>query len=175
MVLGTAPAVAAGLPQLDPTTYPPQIIWLVIAFVLLYLLMWRVALPRVGQMLEDRQRRIEGNLKKAESLKADAEAAAEAYEKAMAEARNAAQDVLREARERIASESVERHAELAEVLNAQVIAAEERIAAARAEAIAGLRDMAVEVASAAVSKLVEGDIEPNVVADAVDQTMKERI
>ncbi len=174
LAAGANPAFAAGLPQLDPATYPPQIVWLVIAFAILYVLMWRVALPRVGQVLEDRQRRIEGNLKKAEAFKADAEAAAAAYDKAMTDARAAGQEVLREARERIAADAAERHETLGEKLNAQIAAAEERIAQARTEAVASIRDVAVDVTVAAVAKLVESDVERGVVADIVDQTMKER-
>lgn len=174
LVVGTGEAVAEGLPQLDPSTYSPQLVWLAITFLLLYLLMARVALPRVRLVLEDRRRRIEDNLKKAESLKADAEAAAAEYQKMMTEARAGAQDVIRQTREAAIAESNARHKALGDKLEAEVTGAEARIAAAKQEAIDGIHDIAVEVAASVVGRLVGSDVDASVVAAAVDQTIKER-
>ncbi len=174
LAVAAGTASAQGLPQLDPTTYPPQLVWLAISFVLLYLMMSRIALPRVRQVLEDRDRRIDGNLRKAEALKADAEAAAAAYEQAMAAARASAQEVLREARSKAVAEAAARHAELGKKLEGEVAAAEARIAEAKREAIAGIRDVAIEVSSSVVARLMGDGVKPAAVAKAVDQTLKER-
>ena len=61
------------MPQLDPSSYASQIFWLVVTFVILYLLMWKVALPRVSALLRERQERIDDDLEKASRLKAEAE------------------------------------------------------------------------------------------------------
>ena len=71
------PALAAGLPQLDASKYPSMVIWLAISFAVLYVLMAKVTLPRIAQVLEKRQDRIDDNLEKATGLKAEAEAAAD--------------------------------------------------------------------------------------------------
>ena len=99
---GAGPVFAAGLPQLDTSQYAPQVIWLVISFALLYVLMARVALPRIGQVLEERQDRVNDNLEKAGALKAEAESVAEAYEGALADARAEAQAIVHQAAERMA-------------------------------------------------------------------------
>jgi F-type H+-transporting ATPase subunit b len=142
--------------------------------VLLYVMMSRLALPRVRQVLEDRNRRIDGNLRKAESLKADAEAAAAAYEKAMAAARADAQEVLREGRATAAAEAAARHAELGKRLEAEVAAAEARIADAKREAIAGIRDVAIEVSTSVVARLMGEGVKTTSIAKAVDGALKER-
>ena len=69
------------MPQLDPTTFAPQLFWLVVTFVLLYLVMWKLVIPKIGEILQDRQIRIDNDLDKADHLKIEAEAAREAYEK----------------------------------------------------------------------------------------------
>ena len=75
------------MPQFDISTFPTQLIWLAIAFVLLYVLMARVALPRIGQVLEERQEKIDDNLDSAEQLRAETEVDSEAYETALVQAR----------------------------------------------------------------------------------------
>ena len=75
------------MPQLDVNTFLPQVVWLVITFTALFLLMWRVAVPRIADLLEARQRRIEDNLDKAQESKKEAEETLAAYEQAMNETR----------------------------------------------------------------------------------------
>jgi F-type H+-transporting ATPase subunit b len=155
------------MPQFDPALWPPQLVWLAISFVILYLLMARVALPRVSQALEEREFRINESLRKADALKDQAEDAVAAYEKMMAEARAKAQEQLRSVRERAAAEAAERNAELTERLTALIAEAEARIATAREEAVGNIRDIAVEVAQAAVARLI-GKVDTRSVANAVD-------
>ncbi len=174
MALPAGPALAAGLPQLDPSTYAPQVIWLAITFAVLYVLMARVALPRIGHVLEERRHKIDRNLKMAETLKVDAEDAAEAYEGAMADARARAGNVLGDVRERAAKETAERQAELGARLHADIQEAEAGIAEARDKAVAGIRDLAAEVAHSAAEKLAGETVDAGAVRSAVDAALKER-
>lgn len=142
------------MPQFDPTTFAPQLFWLAITFVMLYVLMAKVALPRIGEVLDERQRRIDDNLDKAGQLKAEADAAVAAYEKALAESRADAQRVIREAVERLSRQAELRHKELADKLSDQIKAGEARIAAAKEQAMSHVREVAQDVARAAVGKLL---------------------
>lgn len=142
------------MPQLEIGDYAPQLAWLIATFILLVLLMWRVALPRVSRVLEERERRISGDLEQAEKLKREAEAAQAAYRKALADARAGAQTLLNETKERLAAEAA-RHKEAVERdLARQSEAAAKRIAQARAEAMANVAQVAGEVARAATAKLI---------------------
>lgn len=172
--LAAGPASAAGLPQLDTSTYAPQVIWLAITFGVLYVLMTRVALPRISHVLEERRHKIDQNLEKAESLKGDAEAAAAAYEGAMADARARAGDVLSDVREGAARDAAERQAELGARLHADIQEAEAGIAEARDKAVAGIRDLAAEVAHSAAEKLAGETVDAGAVRSAVDAALKER-
>ena len=174
IALPAGPALAAGLPQLDTSKFAPQVIWLAITFAVLYVLMAKVALPRIGHVLEERRHKIDQNLKKAESLKVDAEAAAEAYEGAMADARARAGDVLGDVRERAAGEAAERQAELGARLHADIQEAEAGIAEARDKAVAGIRDLAADVAGSAAERLAGETVDAGAVRSAVDAALKER-
>ena len=85
------------MPQLDISTFSTQIVWLVITFAALFIIMWRVAVPRISDALEQRQKRMDDNLNKAAGFKKEAEAAIEAYEHSLAEAREAAHSAIADA------------------------------------------------------------------------------
>jgi F-type H+-transporting ATPase subunit b len=161
------------MPQFEPALFPPQLVWLAITFGLLYFLMSKVALPRIGAILEERERKINDDLRKAEMLKQEAEAAVAAYEKRMADARAKAQETVREIREQMAAEAAERHEHLNERLASEIADGEARIAEARAKAVASVRDMAVEVAAAATARLIGGRVDEQAVVGAVDQVIQE--
>ncbi|MCW5700288.1 MAG: F0F1 ATP synthase subunit B' [Rhodospirillales bacterium] len=160
------------MPQFDPSVWSPQFVWLIICFVALYLLMARVALPRVSEVLEEREHKINDNLRKAERLKESAEAAVAAYERTMAEARAKAQDTLKKVRDEIAAQAAERNAQLSERLNAETSAAEARISEAREKAVASIHEVAVDAASAATQRLLGGRIDKKAVIAAVDSAME---
>ncbi len=173
-VVFTAPrALAAGLPQLDPSTFSPQVIWLALTFPVLYLLMWRVALPRISQVLEERQQRIENDLNKADKFRADAEAASGAYDALMAEVREKARDEIRKMRDATQREVENRVSEQTGRLAEEVKAAESRIDDARRKAEGEIRLMAAELAREAVAKLGGVTVDEAAAAAAVESFLKE--
>src|ERR1700761_1458313 len=85
-------------PPFDSSTFASQIIWLVIAFGLLYLLMSRIALPRVAGILEDRASKIGADLEAARRARAESDAALASYETSLVQARAKAQSIASETR-----------------------------------------------------------------------------
>lgn len=160
------------MPQLDVNTYLPQIVWLVITFTALFLVMWRVAVPRIADVLEARQKRIADNLAKAETSKKEAEAALAAYEKALGEARVNAHVLISEAAGKVAAEAAEREARQAEQLQGRIEDAEAAIGRAVDAAVANLRATVLEVAATAVEKLTDAAPRTADIADAVDHALK---
>jgi F-type H+-transporting ATPase subunit b len=161
------------MPQFDPSVWSPQLLWLALVFIGFYLVMARVVVPRMTDVLEDREFRINDSLRKAEGLRQDAEDVVSAYEKMMADARAKAQEQIRQVRERAAADATERHAELTERLSQDIGAAEARISAAKAEAIAGIRGVSVEIAAVAAERLLGAPLEPALIGAAVDRSIEE--
>ena len=160
------------MPQFDPSVWSPQIIWLIVSFVALYYIMSRFVLPRLNEILEEREFRISDSLRRAENLKQEAEQAVAAYEQTMADARAKAQAQIQASHERAERLAAERQAELGDRLVDEIAAAEARIAAARTEAVAGIRDMAADVAGLAVEKLVGTRPAAEIVLAAIDDTLE---
>jgi F-type H+-transporting ATPase subunit b len=162
------------MPQLDITTFSPQLFWLAISFILLLVLMSRLTLPRVSKVLEQREERIGGNLEKAEKLKAEADAVLAAYQKAMADARADAHKALVAAATEIATASATREAEFAKKLADQTTAAEARIKASKTQALADVRTMAGDLAAAMTSKLTGVAVASGDASATIDAVLKER-
>jgi len=166
-------AASGGLPQLDPTSYPSQILWLVIAFALLYWLLAKRALPRVADILETRQDRIAADLDRAQSLRQEAEDAMAQHEKLVSDAQARARAELDAAQQRIQQDAARQEAELERSLQRQLADAERRIAAARAEALKQLEDVARDTSRDAVARLIGVDISTDEAAKAVAGVRKQ--
>ncbi len=162
------------MPQLDLSTFPSQIFWLAVFFVVLYLLMTKLAIPRIERVIDERQRRVEGDLDKAGQMKAEAEAVIAAYEKALADARHQAQLTMKETSDQLAALAAARQRQAGAVIAERTSVGEKRIAAAKSAALADLRGVAVEVARAAAAKLVGSTVDEARAGAAVDAVLKGR-
>ncbi len=162
------------MPQLDVATFPSQLAWMAVTFIALLIVMTWVGLPRVGSILAERRKHIDDDLDRAARMKEEAETVIAAYQKALAEARDEAQATLRATVERMNAASAERLKKLADALAAETSAAERRIAEAREAALAGLREVAVDVARAAAAKVTGSELDPARARAAVDAVLRER-
>ena len=162
------------MPQLDVSTFAPQLVWLAITFVVLYLLMAKLGLPRVSAILDARRKRQDDDLARAAEMKAEAEAALAAYQKTIADAHAAAQATIRERTERFAAEAAERQRQLAEALAEQTKAAEREIGAVKERAFTEIRSVAVDVARTVTEKLTGSAADEGKLIPAVDHAMAER-
>jgi len=162
------------MPQLHVADFAPQLVWLAITFVVLYVLMSRVALPRIGRALDARAARIAADLERATKLKDEATVVLAAYEKALADARAQAQAAVKAVTERVQKEAEAREGELAKRLAADTEAAERRIRAARESAMASLTQMAAEITRAAAEKLIGQPVNDAAASAAVAAVAKER-
>ncbi|MBM3531795.1 MAG: F0F1 ATP synthase subunit B' [Alphaproteobacteria bacterium] len=162
------------MPQLHFQDFPPQLVWLAITFVVLYLLMSKVALPKIGQVLDARAVRIADDLDRATKLKDEAAGVLAAYEKALADARAQAQATIKAVSERMQKDAEAREGALAKKLVADTEAAEGRIKAARDQAMASLSQVAAEITRAAAEKLIGQPVNDAVAQAAVAAAAKER-
>lgn len=146
-------AHSEAFPPFDPAYFGGQLLWLAITFGALYLLMSRVALPRIGSILETRRTRIEGDLKEAERLRQETEKAAAAYEAALSEARGNAHAIAEETRAGIKADIDGRRADVEAGLAKRVSEAEARITADKDAALTNVGAIAAETAQALVAKI----------------------
>jgi F-type H+-transporting ATPase subunit b len=150
----------SGMPQFDPAVFAPQLFWLGVVFAVLYLLMARIALPAIGQVIEQRMAKEAEDLDHASAAKADADNLAESYNRVLAEARAELQAVMAAASAEIAAKATARQHEVGMQIAGRLAAAETRIAEASKAAMAEISDVAAGLVPELTARLAAVKITP---------------
>ena len=162
----------APFPPFQKDTFASQLVSLLIAFVALYLIVSRIALPRVGSVIDERQNKIEGDLAEAQKLKDASDAALKAYESELAAARARAQAIGAETREKLNAASESERKTLEQQLSVKLTEAEKTIASTREEAMKNVRGIASDAAIAIVQRLTGLAPDRRSANKAVDASLK---
>lgn len=164
-------AAPTGMPQLDVTTFGNQIFWLLVALAAIYFALSRIALPRLGRILADRQGLMTGDLSTAEDFKRKAREAEAAYERALADARTEAGKIVEanraEMQKKLDAAVAQADAEIA----ARTAESEQRIGEIRASSARDARTVAQDVAAELV-RTFGAQPDESVLNAAVDARMK---
>jgi F-type H+-transporting ATPase subunit b len=159
-------------PPFESQHFPSQLFWLALTFILLYVLMARIALPRIGGILESRSKHIANDLAAAQRFKEQSEAANAAYQKALADARARAQAIANETREQQAAAAEAINKKLEAQLHEKIAASERSIAATRTAAMGNVSGIAADTAAAIVERLIGATPAQGDVAAAVAEVSK---
>jgi F-type H+-transporting ATPase subunit b len=162
----------APFPPFEKSTFASQLVSLLIAFVALYLIVSRIALPRVGSLLDERQNAIDGDLAAAQKLKDESDSALKAYESELAAARSRAQAISAETREKLNAASEAERKTLEERLSLKLAEAEKTIASTRETAMSNVRGIAADAAAAIVQRLTGVLPDGTSLERAVDASLK---
>lgn len=147
------PKHGGAFPPFETHTFLSQLIWLALAFGLLYYLMDKIALPRIQAILTDRSARLSADLDEAQRMKAEADTAGAAYEKSLKDAQDKARSIAQATRNALASEAEVKRKALEGELNEKLAASEATIRTRTADAMGNVRSIAGETASAIVERL----------------------
>ncbi|MCF6317245.1 MAG: F0F1 ATP synthase subunit B' [Marinosulfonomonas sp.] len=160
-----------GMPQLEFSTFPNQMFWLMVTLVVIYLILSRVVLPRIGSVLSERQGTITNDIAAAEELKLKAQEAEDAYNKALMDARAESQKIAAEAKADIQADLDIAISKADAEISAKSAEAEAAIAVIRKGAVASVKKVAADVAKDIVAVMgVKADAK--MVTAAVTTRMK---
>ncbi len=161
-----------GMPQLDFTTFPNQFFWLLVALVVIYIILTRVALPRIASVLADRHDTIERDLGKAEELKQKAVEAEEAYNKALADARFEASNIVGEAKADIQKDLDKATTRADAEIAAKAAEGEVKITEIRDNAMKAVKVVATDTATAIVDAIMPAANDAKAIKSAVTTRLK---
>ncbi len=160
------------MPQLDFSTFSPQLIWLAITFSLLYFIIAKVALPKIGGTIEQRSDKIAGDLDRAQTLKADVDKAIASYEAALADAKSKAHAIAQETRDKLSAEIEAERVRADKEIAGKVADAEKAINAMKTKAMGEVSKIASDLASEIVSDLTGTKATAATVSKAVTAAAK---
>jgi F-type H+-transporting ATPase subunit b len=166
------PGNAPPFPPFDKETFPSQILCFALTFAALYLIMSRLALPRIDLILTKRRQHIAGDFREAERLKRESDATLAAYEKELMEARSRAQALFNQLCQRQAADEEAARKALDVRLHTPIAEAEKRIAASKAAAMRHVREITTEATIAIVARLLGRAPADGAVAAAVNKALK---
>ena len=141
-------------PPFNAHTFPSQLLWLAISFGALYIVMARVALPKLGGVIQARKGRIAKDLDDAAAMQQKADAAAAAHEKTIAQARAKALAMAQETRDKLTADSAAKRKTLEDELSAKLAAADQQIATMRTQAMSNVEAIARDAAGAITERIL---------------------
>ena len=162
-----ADGASGAFPPFDSASFASQLLWLAITFGIFYLLMSRVAIPRISGILGVRRDRIARDLDEAQRLKEESDAALAAYEQELAEARNSAHAIAQEARDKAKAEADTKRNAVEAELNEKLASSEKKIADIKAKALGEVDGIASETVTQIVRELIGGTVTKADAAKAV--------
>lgn len=162
----------SGMPQLDPGIFPNLIFWLLVSIIALYFILTRVALPRIGTVIAERNDAIANDIEQAAALKRRAEEAEAAYTKALAEARDEAHRIAAETKAGIDKELAGLMAKADGEIAAKAGESEKRIAEIRDNAAKSVEEVARDTTGEIVRALLPGADDTAAVEAAIANRLK---
>lgn len=160
------------MPQLDFSVFPSQLFWLCISFFTMLFIMSKLIIPRIAEMINLRQEKIDGDLEKAAQIKTRAEAALDKYHEALDKATSEANQSLLKTQQDLKNMIERREAELTNDLNRQIAEGEQKIKSGRDKAVKQVQGIAADLAWDILKKLNFRDIKIKDIEAAVAEAGK---
>jgi F-type H+-transporting ATPase subunit b len=161
-----APQAEGTFPPFDPANFAPVLIWLALTFGALYLLMSKVAIPRVEGILKSRRHKIDGDLGAAFKKRAEADRASADYQKTLTDAKARAQALAQETHAQLAAETEAKRRTLEADLSGKLAAAEAQIEATKSKAMGNVDEIARDTAAAIIEHITGKPADPAAIAAA---------
>ena len=165
----------AGMPQLNPEFWTAQVFWLILIFSSLYLIVWKVFLPKITYSIENRKSRIVNDLDQAEKLKESAEKKLKEYNEVIENAKNEAKKIIEEGRKKIGSDIENKKQKLNTEIENELAAIEKEIRELKKSSLSSISKIAAETSTEVINKIINTEVNKSNVSAIVEDVIKKRI
>ena len=171
----TAFGAEEGMPQLNPEFWTAQIFWLILIFLALYVINWKIFLPKITNSIENRKSRIINDLSEAEKLKENAEKKLIEYNKIISDARKEAIKIINENKKKLESDIENKKRKFSEEIEKELSNAEKEIKNLKKESVLNINKIAKEISSEIVKQVIGSDVNMSNVSAIIDDVSKKNM
>jgi len=164
-----------GMPQLSPEFWASQIFWLILIFSGLYLIIWKIFLPKITDSIENRKSRIVNDLNETQKLKENAEKKLKEYNKIIEDAKKDAKRIIEDNNKKLESDIKKKKQKFNEEIEKELLSAEKEIKNLKKTSISDIKKIAVEVSSEMIKQIVGTEMNTSKVSAIVEDISKKRI
>ena len=165
----------AGMPQLNPEFWAAQIFWLILTFSSLYLIIWKVFLPKITLSIENRKSRVVNDLDEAQKLKENAEKKLNEYNKIIEESKKEAKKIIEDNKKKLDRDIKNKKQKFNEEIEKELIAAEKEIKDLKKSSISSINNIAAETSAEIIKQIVNIEVNKSSVSAIVDNVSKNKI
>ena len=177
LVLNTNQAFGAegGMPQLNPEFWASQIFWLILIFSSLYIIMWKIFLPKISDSIENRKSRVIGDLNETQKLKENAEKKLREYNKIIEDTKKEAKKIIEDNKKKLENDIKSKKQKFNEEIEKELLSVEKEIKSLKKSSISSINKIAAEVSSEVIKQLVGTSVNMSNVSAIVEDISKKEV
>ena len=165
----------AGMPQLDPEFWGAQIFWLILIFSTLYLIIWKIFLPRITYIVENRKSRIVNDLDEAQKLKESAEIKLKEYNKIIENSKQDAKKIIEDGRKKLDQDIENKKKNFNSQIDKEIASVEKEIKDLKKTSLSNISKIASEISSELMKKIINTEVNKSNVSAVVDDIIKRNV
>ena len=165
----------AGMPQLNPEFWAAQIFWLILTFSSLYLIIWKVFLPKITLSIENRKSRVVNDLDEAQKLKENAEKKLNEYNKIIEESKKEAKKIIEDSKKKLDRDIENKKQKFNDEIEKELIAAEKEIKDLKKSSISNINNIAAETSAEIIKQIINIEVNKSSVSAIVDDVVKRKV
>ena len=164
-----------GMPQLNPEFWASQIFWLILIFSILYIIIWKIFLPKITDIIENRKSRIIGDLNETQKLKENAEKKLSEYNKIIEDTKKEAKKIIEDNKKKLENDIKSKKQKFNEEIEKELMSVEKEIKSLKKTSISNINRIAVEISSEIVNQIVETKVNASNVSAIVEDISKREV
>jgi len=165
----------AGMPQLNPEFWTAQIFWLILTFSSLYLIIWKVFLPKITLSIENRKSRVVNDLDEAQKLKENAEKKLNEYNKIIEESKKEAKKIIEDSKKKLDRDIENKKQKFNDEIEKELLAAEKEIKDLKKSSISNINNIAAETSAEIIKQIINIEVNKSSVSAIVDDVVKRKV
>ena len=162
----------AGMPQLNPEFWAAQVFWLILIFSILYLVIWKIFLPKINYSIENRKSRIVNDLDEAQKLKESAEKKLEEYNKIIENSKQEAKKIIEDERKKLNQDIENKKKDFNNQIEKEITAVEKEIKDLKKTSLSNISKIASETSAELMKKIINTEVNKSNVSAVVDDIIK---